>query len=110
MKYSDNKLQQQTAKNTLQAVFSAVFVVTLFLIVTSYIYFYPELDNSIFFNGVLTDAINLLIVVAIFIIVQRANLSVFAYVNLSIGLLLWSAGLTFDLLDEVLIQPLFIGI
>ena len=48
MKYSDNKLQQQTAKNTLQHVFSAVFVVTLFLIVTSYIYFYPELDNSIF--------------------------------------------------------------
>ncbi|WP_392344034.1 GGDEF domain-containing protein [Pseudoalteromonas prydzensis] len=74
------------------------------------LHFLPDLDEHIFLNGVLTDAINFLIVVAIFVIVQKANLSTTAYAYLSIGLTFWTAGLTFDLLDEILTQPLFIGI
>ncbi|MBE0376193.1 GGDEF domain-containing protein [Pseudoalteromonas prydzensis] len=110
MAYCENEFNQQVERKWIQRAFSSVFILSLLLIVVLYYTFLPDLDEHIFLNGVLTDAINFLIVVAIFVIVQKANLSTTAYVYLSIGLTFWTAGLTFDLLDEILTQPLFIGI
>jgi len=110
MAYCENEFNQQVERKWIQRAFSSVFILSLLLIVVLYYTFLPDLDEHIFLNGVLTDAINFLIVVAIFVIVQKANLSTTAYAYLSIGLTFWTAGLTFDLLDEILTQPLFIGI
>lgn len=110
MAYCENEFNQQLERKWLQRALSSLFILSLVLIVVLYCTFLPDLSEHIFLNGVLTDTINLLIVVAIFVIVQKANLSMTAYVYLSLGLTFWSAGLTFDLLDEILTQPLFIGI
>ncbi|MDQ9093028.1 GGDEF domain-containing protein [Pseudoalteromonas haloplanktis] len=110
MAYCENEFNQQLERKWLHRAFASMFILSLVLIVVLYCIFLPDLDEHIFLNGVLTDAINFLIVVAIFVIVQKANLSTTAYVHLSLGLTLWTAGLTFDLLDEILTQPLFIGI
>lgn len=110
MAYCESDFNQQLERKWLQRAFSSMFILSLMLIVVLYCTFLPDIDEHIFLNGVLTDTINFLIVVAIFVIVQKANLSTTAYVYLSIGLTFWTAGLTFDLLDEILTQPLFIGI
>ncbi len=94
----------------LKQLFTVLFVVMIAVVIVGYLSEYHVLEQDIYFNGVATDAINLLIVICIFWLVQLSHLVIKTYFFLSLGLWLWTTGLLFDLLDEVLFQPKWIGI
>ena len=49
-----------------------MFIISLLMIVVTYLYHFNRLENDIYLNGVLTDAINLLILICIFAFVQTS--------------------------------------
>ncbi|ASM51006.1 hypothetical protein PESP_a3144 [Pseudoalteromonas espejiana DSM 9414] len=59
--------------------------------------------------GLATDLISLVVIMSIFFVVQCSLLARKAFVYVSIGLMLWIVGATADVLDEVVIQPLWVS-
>ena len=49
----------------IKQLFISSFIVFLLLIVVTYLYYFNRLENDIYLNGVLSDAINLLILICI---------------------------------------------
>ena len=49
--------------------FISFFVVVLLMIVVTYLYNFNRLESDVYLNGVLSDAINLLILICIFAVV-----------------------------------------
>ncbi|MCK8125953.1 GGDEF domain-containing protein [Pseudoalteromonas sp. 2CM39R] len=94
----------------IKQLFISSFIVFLLLIVITYLYYFNRLENDIYLNGVLSDAINLLILIGIFAFVQTSVVAKRSYLFLSVGIFLWSVGLTFDFLDELVFQPIWVGI
>ena len=94
----------------LKQLFISFFIVTLLCIVVGYLSIFNRLEVNIYINGVLSDVINLLILIFIFSFVQTSAVAKLSYLFLSSGIYLWSIGLTFDFLDELVYQPVWIGI
>jgi diguanylate cyclase (GGDEF)-like protein len=98
------------ASKRLKQCFISLFIITLLGIVVGYLSIYHHLEADIYINGVLSDVINLLILIFIFSFVQTSAVVKVSYLFLSSGIFLWSIGLTFDFLDEFVYQPKWIGI
>ncbi|GEN37794.1 hypothetical protein PTE01_09040 [Pseudoalteromonas tetraodonis GFC] len=71
--------------------------------------YFPPLDITQNLYGFTTDFINLVVIFAIFFVVQCSRLAKKAYLYVSIGLMLWIVGSTADVLDEVIRQPFWIS-
>ncbi|KDC51479.1 diguanylate cyclase [Pseudoalteromonas fuliginea] len=71
---------------------------------------FPFLDFKNNIYGFTTDVINLIVIVAIFWVVQCSKLAKKAYFYVSTGLLLWIVGITADVLDEVVIPPYWVSL
>ncbi|MGJ8484331.1 GGDEF domain-containing protein [Pseudoalteromonas sp. PAR1] len=104
------KAELNSVPLVIKQLFISVFIISLLMIVVTYLYHFNRLENDIYLNGVLTDAINLLILICIFAFVQTSVVAQRSYLFLSIGIFLWSVGLTFDFLDELVFQPIWVGI
>lgn len=87
-----------------------LFLLVQLLIFSSYLWTMEEKSSPVYWNGVLMDAVNFLIVCAMFLLVQSVKLSRAAYWGLSTGLFLWGGGLAYDLLDELYRQPVWVGV
>ena len=86
------------ASKRLKQCFISLFIITLLGIVVGYLSIYHHLEADIYINGVLSDVINLLILIFIFSFVQTSAVVKVSYLFLSSGIFLWSIGLTFDFL------------
>ena len=104
------KAELSSVPLVIKQLFISVFIMSLLMIVVIYLYHFYRLENDIYLNGVLTDAINLLILICMFAFVQTSVVAKRSYIFLSIGIFLWSVGLTFDFLDELVFQPIWVGI
>ncbi|URQ89486.1 hypothetical protein [Pseudoalteromonas sp. SCSIO 43101] len=82
------KAELSSVPLVIKQLFISVFIMSLLMIVVIYLYHFYRLENDIYLNGVLTDAINLLILICMFAFVQTSVVAKRSYIFLSIGIFL----------------------